>query len=186
MFKENKKQTDSEFFCIKKNLFYTFAAAYRKKYFNKTLAVLLISWKKKLSKGIKKICDYRYTKIQSEILISKNWKCYNSYKKYKNLKNKTIYIQKYWKQVRPFRKLLLKGKFIAKTLSPYIKKIYAAKTTAATRIQKFFKSFKTMKVYQPLIKKKLEESKHRLLLKRQSMLVQDRNRRKVAVKKIEM
>ena len=59
------------------------------------------------------------------------------------------------------------------------------KTAAAIMIQKSFKSFKIKKIYQPLIQKNVSESLHNQLLRRQTLMVQERNKKKAAVKKIE-
>ena len=186
IFKESKKENiPKENIITKQKNLKNIAEKYNQLYANLLPIYTFILWKKRLRRGIKILCAIRKHKIESAIFIQKFVKKFLQYQRYKKVLIKIKYIQRYWKHVRPIKNKFKKIKRLAVILSKYAKKQFSIKNKAAIFIQKTFKSFKTKKKYQSIIKTSVSKSRHLLLLKRQSMLVQERNRKKAAVRKIE-
>ncbi|OMJ85360.1 hypothetical protein SteCoe_13333 [Stentor coeruleus] len=110
---------------------------------------------------------------------------YRQRKKFLKTKAHILTIQRFWKKTYPLMKLYKKIKFYVKKLGKYAEEMYKKKTKAAICIQKFYKKYKVRKEYKDKIYEKVKITMHEKLLRRQSKLVQDRNRKKQAVKVIE-
>ncbi|CAG9327788.1 unnamed protein product [Blepharisma stoltei] len=151
----------------------------------KTPAYTFILWKHTLKRGISQLCVTRKIKIIATSTIQKNWRRFLKQKEYNLLKLSTSVIKDYWLHVRPERKNFKKAQFLSRFLYRYAKISYRKKTRSATIIQKWYKRFITMKKYQPAIQEKLRAKKHRDMMRKQQTLVQERNRKKQAARRIE-
>lgn len=106
-------------------------------------------------------------------------------KKFLHTKTHILTLQRFWKKTYPIMKRYKKIKIYIKKLGNYAKEMYKKKTKAAIFIQKFYKKYKVRKEFKDKINERVKLTMHEKLLKRQSKLIQNRNRKKQAVKVIE-
>ena len=183
--KATRKENNSNENFSKLKILKYFAENLRKNYVDTTLLKMFISWKRKLRRGVIAICLIRSLKIASLIKIQKTWKKYHQQQKFRAILTRIIYIQRYWKFVRPLRKRFIKSRYIAKMISNIVKNINYERNASAILIQQSFSKLKANKMYQPTIKANLTKINHEKLLQRQQLLIKDRNRKKRAVRIIE-
>jgi hypothetical protein len=179
--KSKKKEPQVKHFIYWKLL----AQKLRKSVFDNTAAKILLLWAKRLKRGIENICKIRRWKNDSVIAIQKNWKSFKCRKLFRRIIKAVVYIQRYWKKVKPLKEKLRKAKKIAIFTSRFAKNRYRKLVKSAKIIQKWFRGYKARLQYKHKIQENLQTSLHIKLKQRQQRLVKERNKRKTAVRKIE-